>query len=180
MAIPVGSADWRCGAKRKGAAMPPLPLRIDEVIERAFRTTAFDDRRVSLWVMNCGVRLGWSCPLYPGEFNRSTQHYSPKLSGRGAEAILPLRTKIFRHRPRSSSIRATYAAHWPHFQRSQSSACFRANHVRACPSICMPFQRVRSEARVLRRSVESAPRIRTRRRSLDISWRPPSRSRRNV
>ena len=94
MAIPVGSADWRCGAKRKGAAMPPLSLRIDEVIERAFRTTAFDDRRVSLWVMNCGVRLGWSCPLYPGEFNRSTQHYSPKLSGRGAEAILPLRTKI--------------------------------------------------------------------------------------
>jgi hypothetical protein len=41
MAIPVGSADWRCGAKRKGAAMPPLPLRIDEVIERAFRTAAF-------------------------------------------------------------------------------------------------------------------------------------------
>jgi hypothetical protein len=57
MAIPVGSADWRCGAKRKGAAMPPLPLRIDEVIERAFRTAAFDGRKVSLWV-TCGRRPG--------------------------------------------------------------------------------------------------------------------------
>ena len=39
--------------------MPPLPLRIDEVIERAFRTTAFDDRKVSLWV-TCGRRPGKS------------------------------------------------------------------------------------------------------------------------
>ena len=28
------------------------------------------------------------CPLRPGEFNRSTQHYSPKLSGVGLKQFL--------------------------------------------------------------------------------------------
>jgi len=67
MAIPVGSADWRCGAKRKGAAMPPLPLRIDEVIERAFRTAAFDGRKVTLRVIFVDFAMSARCPLLPRE-----------------------------------------------------------------------------------------------------------------
>jgi hypothetical protein len=36
----------------RGAAIAILPERIDEVIERTFRTAAFGGRKVSLWVMN--------------------------------------------------------------------------------------------------------------------------------
>ncbi len=53
------------------------------------------------------------------------------------------------------------AIYWRLFQRSQGSALsFGVNHVRACPSICMPFQRARLECGVLRRPVESAAKSR--------------------
>jgi hypothetical protein len=29
----------------------------------------------------------WECPLMTGEFNQSTQHYSPKLSGMGLKFL---------------------------------------------------------------------------------------------
>jgi hypothetical protein len=68
-----------------------------------------------------------------------------------AEALRPWRwsnssieSQYLRHRSRSSRSRTTSATHWPLFQRSQGSVfSFGVNHARACPSICIPFQRAR-------------------------------------
>jgi hypothetical protein len=74
MAVPVDLAHWRCGVKRNDAATPPLPLGIDEMIERAFRTAAFDERKVSLWVRK-----------------------RPDYQGHAMSASTPEATKLLRH-----------------------------------------------------------------------------------
>jgi hypothetical protein len=49
----------------QGRGHAALPLRIDEVIERAFRTAAFDGRKVSLWVISGRFAIDTQCPLLP-------------------------------------------------------------------------------------------------------------------
>jgi hypothetical protein len=105
--------------------------------------------------LECGLGTGSTSGM-GGEFNRrrnTTRRSSPAWRWSNSS----IESQDLRHRSRSSRAQATSATQWPLFQRSQNSAfCFGMNHVHACPSICIPFQRARLEGRVLRRSLESA------------------------
>jgi hypothetical protein len=58
------------------------------------KTRSVNEPRSSGSLRISDMTLMGLCPLLGGEFNRSTQHYSPERSGHGAGAIPPLRAKI--------------------------------------------------------------------------------------
>ena len=98
------------------------------------------------------------CPLLPGEFNRSTQHYPLERSGRGAAAISPLRVKILDAAlvPRSAQAKLALIGRSFSALRALPSAAARTMSVHVPSHACLSNVPERS-GRVLRRPVESTP-----------------------
>jgi hypothetical protein len=91
-------------------------------------------------------QMGHEClllrTLSEGEFNRSTQHPSLERTDCWCRSNFSIKSQDIRHRSRSSSGLGVIRQYWQLFQPSKRFAfSCGMNRVRACPSICMPFQR---------------------------------------
>ena len=102
------------------------------------------------------------CPLCPGGFKRSTQHYPLERSGRGAGAISPLRAKILD----AALVPRSFRRCQPFIGRSFSALKALPSAAARTMSVHVPSHACHSNVpeqsgRVLRRPVESTPRKRT-------------------